>query len=180
MNKSIILESERLILKPLNLSFLSQKYVNWMNDVDVNKFLMSGGDYSLEKLKIFLTEVEKEDILFWAILIKNECKHIGNIKIDPVELKHSICEYGIMMGDKTEWSKGYAKEASKLVIDYCFINLNLRKMNLGVVESNTKAISLYEKLNFNIEGKLINHISLNGKYVNILRMSLFNENFIDK
>ncbi len=63
---------------------------------------------------------------------------------------------------------------------FCFINLNLRKMNLGVAESNTKAISLYKKLNFNIEGKLINHISLNGKYVNILRMSLFNENFIDK
>lgn len=178
--KSIILESERLILKPLGLPFLSKKYVNWMNDPDVIKFLSSGGDYSLEKLKIFLTGVEKKDILFWAITTKNKSKHIGNIKIDPVEIKHGICEYGIMMGDKNEWGKGYAKEASLLVIDYCFKKINLRKMNLGVVESNTKAVNLYKKLNFNIEGKLINHISLNGKFVNVLRMSLFNNNYIEK
>jgi [ribosomal protein S5]-alanine N-acetyltransferase len=177
---ALILESERLILKPLGLSFLSQEYVNWMNDSDVNEFLSSGGDYSLDKLKVFLTEVEKKDILFWAITTKNESRHIGNIKIDPVEIKHGICEYGIMMGDKTQWGKGFAKEASKLVIDFCFKNLNLRKMNLGVVESNTKAVRLYEKLNFVIEGQLINHISLNGGFVNVLRMALFNQHYVIK
>lgn len=175
--RAIILESDRLILKPLDLTFLSQKYVNWMNDLDVNKFLSGEGDYSLDKLKMFLTEVEKKDILFWAILTKNESKHIGNIKIDPVEIKHGFCEYGIMMGDKNEWGKGFAKEASKMVIEYCFKCLNLRKMNLGVIESNSRAVKLYEKLGFITEGKLINHVSSNGEYVNVLRMALFNQNY---
>lgn len=178
--KSIILESERLILKPLDLTFLSQKYVNWMNDSEVNEFLSSGGNYTLEKLKIFLTEVDKKDILFWAICTKNESKHIGNIKIDPVEIKHGICEYGIMMGDKTEWGKGFAKEASKLVIEFCFKSLNLRKMNLGVIELNKRAVKLYEKLDFITEGQLINHVSSNGKFVNVLRMALFNQNYLEK
>ena len=178
--KAIILESERLILKPLGLKFLSQEYVNWMNDSDVNEFLSSGGDYSLGKLKVFLTEVENKEILFWAISTKNENKHIGNIKIDPIEIEHGICEYGIMMGDKSEWGKGFAKEASKLVIDFCFKNLNLRKINLGVIESNTKAVKLYEKLNFAVEGQLINHITLNGRFVNVLRMALFNQNYVIK
>ena len=173
--KAIILESERLILKPLNLSFLSQEYVDWMNDSHVNEFLSSGGDYSLEKLKFFLIEVEQKDILFWAINIKNSSKHIGNIKIDPVEIKHGICEYGIMMGDKNQWGKGFAYEASRLVIDFCFKNLGLRKMNLGVVESNLKAVRLYEKLNFVIEGQLIDQLSVNGEFVNCLRMALFNQ-----
>tara|TARA_B110000971_G_C19775168_1_gene392681 strand:+ start:59 stop:514 length:456 start_codon:yes stop_codon:yes gene_type:complete len=151
-----------------------------MNDFDVTEFLSSGGDYSLDKLKVFLAEVENRNSLFWAISTKNENKHIGNIKIDSVEIKHGICEYGIMMGDKGEWGKGFAKEASNLVIDYCFNNLNLRKMNLGVVESNTKAVKLYEKLNFGIEGRLISHVSLNGRFVNVLRMALFNQNYIMK
>ena len=178
--KAIFLESERLILKPLSLSFLSQEYVNWMNDSEVNEFLSSGGDYTLDKLKTFLTEVEKKDIFFWAICTKNESKHIGNIKIDPVEIKDGICEYGIMMGDKTEWGKGFAKEASKLVIEFCFKILNLRKMNLGVIESNKRAVKLYEKLDFIIEGHLINHVSSNGKFVNVLRMALFNQNYLEK
>jgi [ribosomal protein S5]-alanine N-acetyltransferase len=178
--KAICLESERLILKPLSLSFLSKEYVNWMNDTEVNEFLSSGGDYSLHKLKVFLSEVEKNEILFWAVIIKHSGKHIGNIKIDPVEIKHGICEYGIMMGDKTEWGKGFAKESSKLVIEFCFKSLNLRKMNLGVIESNKRAVKLYEKLNFIVEGKLINHVSSNGQFVNVLRMALFNQNYVVK
>jgi len=173
-----ILESERLILKPLGLSFLSQEYVNWMNDSDVNEFLSSGGDYSFDKLKVFLIEVEKKDILFWAITTKNESKHIGNIKIDPVETKYGICEYGIMMGDKTQWGKGFAKEASKLVIDFCFKNLNLRKMTLGFIEDNKRAIKLYDSLNFIIEGRFKDHINHNGKFVNVIRMALFNKNYL--
>ena len=139
---------------------------------------MSGGDYSLEKLKIFLTEVEKEDILFWAILIKNECKHIGNIKIDPVELKHSICEYGIMMGDTNEWGKGYAKKASQLVIEYCFNTLNLREIYLGVIEENKGAFELYKKLNFIVSGKWKpEYVNYDGINYRIIRMSLVNKNY---
>ena len=37
-----VLETERLILKPLNSHFLPQDYVNWMNDEKVNRHLESG------------------------------------------------------------------------------------------------------------------------------------------
>lgn len=59
-----ILETERLILRPLSLLHSSEEYVAWMNDHEVNKYLESGGDYTLQKLKEFLDEVEKKDILF--------------------------------------------------------------------------------------------------------------------
>ena len=118
-----ILTSERLILKPLNSDFLSQDYVDWLNDKEVNKYLESGGNYNISKLKDYLIYIEKNNIYSWAVTLKNG-KHIGNIKIDPINLKHDNAEYGIMMGDKNEWGKGYAKEVSKLVIDYCLKLLN--------------------------------------------------------
>ena len=175
--KAEIIESKRLIIKPLGLDFLSEKYVNWMNDSDVNKYLSSGGDYTIEKLKNFLIKTEDKNILFWAIIIKESKNHIGNIKIDPVDFKNGIAEYGIMMGDKNEWGKGYAKEVSKLVINYCFESLNLRKITLGVIENNKSAVELYKKLNFEIEGKYIDHVNHNGKFLNVLRMSLFKRNY---
>ena len=125
---------------------------------------------------MYLIDVEKKNILFWAITLSNG-KHIGNIKIDPIDYKHKNGEYGIMMGDKFEWGKGYAREASQLVIDYCFENLNLNKLTLGVIEENKQAIKLYKKLNFNEEGKLIRHVIKNKKFYNVLRMALFNKNF---
>lgn len=172
-----VLSSERLMLEPLSLIHLSQEYVNWLNDPEVNVYLDSGGGYTMEKLENFLKEIQDKNILFWAILLKKSHKHIGNIKINPVNLKHGLCEYGILLGDKNEWGKGFAKEASLTVIDYCFNTLNLRKMTLGVVENNVRGVELYKKIGFEVEGVFRNHGFYNNHYCNTLRMALFNESY---
>ena len=146
-----VLETDRLLLKPLNKSYLSQNYVDWMNDGEVNRYLESGGDYNLKKLNEYLTEVERNPKYFWAIILKEINKHIGNIKIDPIDPDDFFGEYGIMIGDRNEWGKGIAKEASEKVINFCFNTLNLKKISLGVKKNNFSAISLYKKLGFAIE-----------------------------
>lgn len=146
--KAVVLESDRLYYEPLSRAHLSQRYVDWMNDSETIKYLESGGNYSLQKLEEFLLEQEKKQILFWAIRSKESGSHIGNIKIDPIDYKNLSGEYGILMGEKTEWGKGYAKEASQTIIKYCFEVLNLSQITLGVVEANINAVKLYEKLGF--------------------------------
>jgi len=171
------LYTERLKLVPLGLKHLSIDYVNWMNDNDVNKYLESGGDYTVEKLHKFLSQVEIDNILFWAIHIIENDKHIGNIKINPIHQKNKYAEYGIMMGDKSEWGKGYAKEASIKIINYCFSGeLNLRKINLGVQAKNIAAIELYKKIGFIQEGRFVKHVLSFDDYDDILRRAIFNPN----
>ncbi len=94
-----------------------------------------------------------------------------------MNLKHGLCEYGIMMGEKSEWGKGYASEASKLVINYCFNKLDIRKITLGVVEENLPAVNLYYRLGFILEGTYKHHVKYDGRYLNTLRMALFNKKF---
>ena len=62
--KAVELESERLFLKPLSQKHLSLAYVNWLNDIEVNTYLESGGNYTLQLLADFLKEQEQKDILF--------------------------------------------------------------------------------------------------------------------
>jgi ribosomal-protein-alanine N-acetyltransferase len=175
--KAQILESERLILKPLSIVHLSEDYLSWLNDEIVYKYLETRGNYTIEMLKQFLLKIEEQDIFFWGIHLKSNGKHIGNIKIDPINAVHGLGEYGIMMGDRNEWGKGYAFEASKRVIDFCFFErMNLRKMTLGVVASNFSAVKLYVKLGFLLEGNYKNHSIYNGKYEDVLRMAIFNPN----
>jgi RimJ/RimL family protein N-acetyltransferase len=149
-----------------------------MNDAEVNQFLESGGNYTIEQLEAYLKSVvEKENMFFWAIHIKENDEHIGNIKIDPINKKHGHGEYGILMGAKEYWGKGYAKEASLTIIDYCFNETGLRKMTLGVVEKNIAAVELYKKLGFEVEGVYKKHGIYNGEYCDIFRMALFNPSF---
>ena len=173
--KAVELESERLIFRPLSLQHLSVTYVNWLNDQEVNKFLETGGNYTIQKLETFLKEQEKKKILFWAIHLEKSNKHIGNIKIDPIDKVKNIGEYGIMMGDKTEWGKGYAKEASNRIIQYCFEDLELSQINLGVIEKNIKAVNLYKKIGFKIETIKKNSGVYQGELCNSIRMMKRND-----
>ena len=169
-----VLETDRLTMKPLNKYYLSQDYVDWMNDEEVNRYLESGGDYTLEKLNDYLEEVERNPKYFWAIILKETNKHIGNIKIDPIDLNHLFGEYGIMIGERTVWGKGIAEEVSKTILDFCFTSLDLKKINLGVKKNNLMAIRLYEKLGFTLE----NQSKPNRSIIEYYRMFLLNPNVI--
>ncbi len=170
------INTERLILLPLSMEHCSEEYLNWLNDPEVYKFLETRGNQNMEMLKDFIENQIKNKIAIWAITLKSTGKHIGNIKIDPINFKHGFGEYGILMGKKNEWGKGYAKEASIGVIDYFFNEINLRKITLGVVKQNTQAVALYEKLGFDTEGIYKEHLVYDGIYYDVLRMSLFNKN----
>jgi ribosomal-protein-alanine N-acetyltransferase len=172
------IETERLVLQPMDESFISLDYLSWMNDPEVFLYLESGGNYSMNELQEYVKNSVQKKILFWAITIKYNGKHIGNIKIDPVSQRHGTGEYGIMLGDRDEWRKGYATEASIGLINYCFDVLGIRKINLGVVKDNESAVQLYEKLGFKTEGEFEAHGFYNGKYCNTLRMALFAPSFI--
>lgn len=176
MKKAVNLESERLVFSALTRKHCSQFYTDWMNDNDTIRFLETGGNYTIKKLENFLIEQEQKNILFWAIHLKESNKHIGNIKIDPINYDQNSGEYGIMMGDKTFWGKGFANEASNRIIKYCFEELKLSSITLGVVEDNINAIKLYKKIGFNITKRINDSGTYDNKLCNSLRMSLHVKN----
>jgi RimJ/RimL family protein N-acetyltransferase len=175
--KNIDLESERLIFKRLSREHISADYVDWINDTEVNMYLETRGGYTIDLLKSYIEEQYKNEVYFWAIHLKDSNKHIGNIKVDPIDLKTTSGEYGILMGDKLNWGKGYAKESSIRIIAYCFKELKLSKVTLGVVEANVKAVCLYEKMGFIIDDVKKDVGIYNQKMCNSLRMSLNAEDF---
>lgn len=170
-----MIETERLKLEPISIKFCSNQYVNWLNDIEVYQYLDTGGNFTLEELASYLNKFAENPVLFWAIIVKETNTHIGNIKIDPINNRNQIGEYGILMGDKKYWGKGFAKEASIAVIRYCFKNVGLRKIVLGVIKENSAAIKLYKSLGFKIEGVYRMHGLYAGKFCDSIRMSLFNE-----
>ena len=97
--------------------------------------MSTGGNYDLKKLNDYLDDLIKNPKYFWAIILKNN-KHIGNIKIDPIDFSNKTGEYGIMIGEKMVWGQGIANESSRLALNYCFNELGLKKIYLGVIAEN--------------------------------------------
>ena len=81
------------------------------------------------------------------------------------------------MGDKSEWGKGYAKESSLAVINYCFNILKLRKITLEVIADNNNAYQLYKKIGFVEEGLRKNQEFFDNSYCDSHVMAIFNPEY---
>jgi len=176
MKKTPRLESQRLYYEPVSLTHCSEVYLGWLSDPEVNVYLESSHvQYSMKDLVDYVQQMaSREDVLFWAIRLKENDKHIGNIKLEGIDMHHRRAEYGILVGDKAEWGKGYAFETSRTVVNYCFKTLSLNKITLGVVENNVRAIEVYKRLGFVTEGVNKHHGYYNGQWCNCIRMAIFN------
>lgn len=175
--KNIDLQSVRLIYKRVSAEHVSDTYVNWINDSEVNRYLETRGNYTLDLLQSYIEEQYKNEVYFWAIHLKDSKKHIGNIKIDPIDLETNTGDYGVLMGDKSNWGKGYAKEATLRILDYSFNDIKLSKIKLGVIEDNVNAFNLYKKIGFKIEEVKKKIGVYNQKLSNSISMSLHVEDF---
>lgn len=175
MPYSPFLNGKKVYLSQLNLLDATPTYVTWMHDEDTTRYLESGiFPETIESLQAYISNSNAQSTgLLLGIFEQGSDLHIGNLGLHNISWTNRTCELGIMIGNKDQRGKGYGKEACELVIDYCFHRLNLRKITLAVFSNNTKAMSLYDKLGFVVEGRMRNHIFKQGAYHDKIWMSLF-------
>jgi RimJ/RimL family protein N-acetyltransferase len=100
--------------------------------------------------------------------------HVALYQLDPV---NRSAEFGILLGAKGVWGRGIGTKATRFMIEHGFDELGLRRIYLDVLETNARARSIYEKLGFNVEGRLRQHQFKNGAFVDVLVMGLFPDEY---
>jgi len=140
----------RIYLRLLVLDDASQEYCDWLNDPEVNKFLETRKSTIAELKNYIQKQLDDPNALFYGIFDKSSDKHIGNIKLEPIDWQKKRAVFGILLGDMNYWGKGIGTEATRLIVDYVFGDLNFKEVELGVIESNKRAIRVYEKVGFKI------------------------------
>ena len=81
---------------------------------------------------------------------------------------------GIGIGEEELWGKGYGTDAVRLMLNYAFTELNLRRISLDLFEYNQRALRSYQKAGFVEEGRMRGIFQREGRrwdsiYVWILR-----------
>ncbi|MBI3803045.1 MAG: GNAT family N-acetyltransferase [Nitrospirae bacterium] len=168
------LEGKRIYLREVRSSDVNERYHRWMNDPEVTQFLESRFfPNSLEKLQEYVSGKQGDrDNIFLAIILKEGERHIGNIKLGPIEWIHRIADIGVLIGEKDCWGKGYATEAIHLISDYAFNVLNLHKVNAGCYGTNEGSARAFQKAGFVVEGVRKGQFYANGLYVDDILLGL--------
>lgn len=152
----INITGKEIILKVLIETNCNQNYVDWLNNKAVNRFLETRHtENNLELVKNFVLEKynSKHDYLF-GIFLKHSNRHIGNIKLGAINFHYKTADISYFIGEKDCWGKGYATEAINLVVDFAFTELELFKVQAGVIEENLGSCKVLEKCGFTKEAVL--------------------------
>ena len=170
---------EKIILRQIELSDCNDNYVDWLNDPDVNQYLETKwSDQNIESIKVFVESQRNNDhsVLF-AIVLKENNTHIGNIKIGPIHPHYSHADISYFIGEKEHWHKGIATEAIELISKFGFEDLNLHRIEAGAYECAIGSWKALEKCGFKREGILRKQVLFKDNYIDIYRYGLLKSEY---
>ena len=162
-------KSKVLILRKLNIKKdISKKYLSWMNDPDVHRYTeQKYKKHSLLDIKKFVENKNKSknEFLYGIFLQENKlAKHIGNIKLGPVNSIHKIADISYFIGEKKLWGKGLTTLAIKEIIKIAK-KKGIKKLKAGYIAMNKGSKKVLTKNGFKIEGKFKSEAIHKGKRV---------------
>lgn len=152
-------------------------FVRWLNDAEVTRYLIQSSPLSKameERWFDHQLEIPPTQGQVMAIEAKvgDDWLHIGNTGLHNIESVTREAEFGILIGEKDYWNKGYGREAARLTLKHGFEDLNLNRIFLYVVAENIRGIKSYLAAGFVQEGILREALYKNGKYNDIIVMSV--------
>ncbi len=149
MDQTVRIEGDRLYLRDLREEDASLEYLSWLNDEEIKKYLESPKVTELSQIRDYIKKQrENPNSFFVGIFDKQTNQHIGNVKLEPINWEEKTAVFGTLIGNKNYWGKGYGQEATTVMVNYGFQQLGLKKITLGVIEYNTRAINCYKKVGF--------------------------------
>lgn len=172
---------KRIYFRGIEKSDLGKNYFQWFNDQDVTRYMYNGMfPNTAKRMKEFYQEVLAQKHIVFAIVDKKTQQHIGNIGIHRISWRDGIGEYGIIIGEKKFHGKGYGEEATRMILDYIFKRVGLRRVWLGVHAGHVRAVAIYKKIGFKMEGRLRKEILTDGHWHDRIIMGILKDEYLKR
>lgn len=172
------IEGHRLYLRPVRPEDATQRYVEWLNDPQTTRFLETSGRQTIKTVQEYINRYQgRKDALFLAIVLREGDRHIGNVKLEPIDWHHRHATLGIMIGEASARRRGIGTEAIVLLLGFAFEKLGLHRVSLGVTADNVAALRCYRKVGFVEEGRLRESHWCGGHWVDGIWMGILEHEF---
>ena len=168
---------DNIELKKISSEDNLDDYLDWMNDYEIVKYTESKGrSYSRQDLIDFIILMNNSiENHFWGIFADD--KHIGNIKLGNIDFKNKKGDIGLIIGEKSQWGKGYATEAIKLLTEFAFNELNLKKVFANIYEVNKGSFNAFIKAGYQQCAIYKEHYFFEDKFIDIFTVEKINTRY---
>lgn len=162
--KPMILETERLSLRPLEASD-AELLFPILSDPEVMAHwdVPETDDPDLVRVVVESQVATQEDgrAIYWTIWTLDDAEFLGACDLSDIDRWHKRAEIGFLLG-RDAWGKGYALEAMQAVVAYA-ASTGFRRLTARTHLGNLRSDSLLLKLGFSEEGLLRGHVERDGE-----------------
>ncbi|TVR39923.1 MAG: N-acetyltransferase [Planctomycetota bacterium] len=153
-NPDLRLYSPRLELRPLRMDDCGPRYLAWLENPAIHAWLETRWQpQSLDSIRSFVAAINDDPCsLLFGMLRAADQRHIGNIKLGPINPIHSCADISYFIGERDAWGQGFATEAIRAVVDFAFQHLALHRVQAGCYADNVGSMRALEKVGFQREG----------------------------
>lgn len=134
-----------------------------------------------EKIQVQLTRSQRTpvELKIFNITLKKSGEIVGHVELDKFDHHVGSTQITRLFISPNFRRMNIAKNAIKNLLQYCFINLNLNRVEIMAIEINQPALDLYLKLGFKQEGFLRENMLLEGNRYGSYLLSMLKNEFLD-
>jgi [ribosomal protein S5]-alanine N-acetyltransferase len=167
----------RVYLRPLERADVPL-LIPWINDPEVTRGLRIHRPMNVQTEEEFIQKMyQDEHALAVGIALRETDQLVGMTGLHQMDFRNRHASFGLMIGAKDAWGRGYGTEATALLVRHAFETLNLNRVWLLVYEDNAAGIRAYEKVGFRKEGVLRQDSFHQGRYWDTFIMGVLREDW---
>lgn len=155
----------------------AERMLRWMLDPEVADNIGLRSQPSLDRTLEWIAKAQAGDTVHaWAVVRAGE--HVGNVVLDCIDTHLQSARLSIYIGEPSARGQGVAAAAVRLALERGFAGHGIHRIWLTVHERNTRAVLLYTRLGFHLEGILRGDFLLRGERINAVLMSILRSEFM--
>jgi RimJ/RimL family protein N-acetyltransferase len=152
-------------------SDLVDQYERWLNDFEVMASFTEGPlrPWTREATQARYESVTStENDASFTIYERATLRPIGLTDLFEIDYFNRTAGFGILIGEKDRWGRGYGTETTRLMLDYAFNVHGLHSVRLAVFSFNERAQRAYERAGFRVIGRWREAKRLGGRAYDVV------------
>ena len=168
-------------LRPLKAADLTETYLGWLNDPEVNRFSnRRDHHFTHDDMRAYVEAANASpNRLLLGIFLRETGAHVGNIGLYLFDRENGLAEISNLLGERSSWGRGVIVDAAKHLIHLGFCHLGVRKFVMGNFAPHRASTFKSTSLGAKLEGRRRHHARCGDDYVDVLEFGLFADEFYE-
>ena len=149
--------------------------MTWVNEPAVvgNLAAFSGAPLSREEELAWVRRtMTSSSERVWSVFAEPDGRYLGQVGIHQIHQRSAVGRLGVVIAARAEMGRGHGSAAISRALDSAFSELGLHKVWLMVFSENLRSRGIYQRLGFVEEGLLREEYFHDGRWHDMVRMSV--------